>query len=683
METSLNAETPSPGPAARWRPILPILVAVLIALSVMPLSRAPLDLKVDTDTSLSAVLNYAHQHRLQYGPELVYTYGPLGYLVFFYYWPHEAGLRLAVQAALSLTAALGVCLVAWRLGLIGRCLLLGSFVFAAANLETRTDLLFYVGLLCWGLLCFVESGRRLAPVATVLAVLTAFGALVKASIFFGAGTGLVLLAGTLALRGKLRVAVGILAGFAMCAVLGWVASGQDLRNVGVYLVNALALVRGYSQGLGWEGMPGLTPLGVAALMLALAAASLACMGTSNIQHPTSNIQCQSPRRRLDVGCSPHPTWSRALLLSWLTWSVFVTWKHGLARGDVYHPVHFFAFIGVLALAVLVLPGAGPRLRLAAGAAGLLACLISLLTLQTLFFLPSAQSLQQPFRTFAYNLRSVLRPDHYCRRMDAIVAERRDEARLPEISKRIGKATVDVFGQNQAYAVLNDLNFHPRPVFQSYVACTPQLMALNEQFYLSPAAPQYVIFNLGPQDRRFAPLEDSLALRHLLLNYEPAGSEGGFLLLKARSAAPCAMRLVREGNVLLGERIDVSGFGDTNLWLQIALEPSTTGLLREVFYRSPTVRLTAWPEPGKRLLTRRRAPAPMLCAGFVASPLLQRNQDVLDLYAGKPRCRPAAYSVEVLPGREYLWKQPLHYRVYSLDAPHFPRAFPDSAASLKP
>jgi hypothetical protein len=110
----------------------------------------------DVDSSLSAVLNYAHTQGLQFGPDLALTYGPLGFLMFFYFSPHAAGLRMAADVALCLVAATGLCLVAWRLRPLWRWVLLIMFVWIAPNVPTRADLVIDVALLCWGLLCFVD-----------------------------------------------------------------------------------------------------------------------------------------------------------------------------------------------------------------------------------------------------------------------------------------------------------------------------------------------------------------------------------------------------------------------------------------------------------------------------------------------------------------------------------------------
>jgi hypothetical protein len=157
----------------------------------------------------------------------------------------------------------------------------------------------------------------------------------------------------------------------------------------------------------------------------------------------------------------------------------------------------------------------------------------------------------------------------------------------------------------------------------------------------------------------------MVLRDLLINYAPAGGEGGFLLLKARGAADPRLALLREGTVAPGERIDLSRLGGKNLWLEVELRPSLSGRLRELLYRPGTVRLAAWREPGQGSLGRGRAPAPMLAAGFVASPLLRGNGDVLDFFAGKPVARPAAYSVELLPGEERFWRRTVRFRLYEI------------------
>ena len=102
---------------------------------------------------------------------------------------------MCADVALALTIALGLCLVAWRLPLAWRCLLLAVFCVEAPNLVLKIDPVLDCGLLCWGLLAFTETGWRLVWVTAALAALTAFAGLAKVSYLFGAALGLFLLAG--------------------------------------------------------------------------------------------------------------------------------------------------------------------------------------------------------------------------------------------------------------------------------------------------------------------------------------------------------------------------------------------------------------------------------------------------------------------------------------------------------
>jgi hypothetical protein len=251
-------------------------------------------------------------------------------------------------------------------------------------------------------------------------------------------------------------------------------------------------------------------------------------------------------------------------------------------------------------------------------------------------------------------------------MNASLEVNRRAAQLPRLREIIGRSSVDVFGQAQAYAPYNELNYCPRPIFQSYTACNEQLMRLNEEFFLAHDAPEFVLFELGGVDRKFPALADARVLRDLLINYTLASTEDRFLLLRARSAERPKLSLVREGAIGPGRRIDLREFGDTNLWLEIELRPSLLGRLRQFFYQPPTVRLAAWGESSKAPLLRRRAPAAMLSPGFLASPLLWRTDDVQRLFAGQPVSRPTAYSVEVLPGEERFWEPSIRFHLYRIE-----------------
>src|ERR1039458_2122536 len=57
-------------------------------------------------------------------------------------------------------------------------------------------------------------------------------------------------------------------------------------------------------------------------------------------------------------------------------------------------------------------------------------------------------------------------------------------RLDHARDVIGNESADVMNYLLLAAVVNDLNYQPRPVIQGFVAYTPMLQALNEKYFRS-------------------------------------------------------------------------------------------------------------------------------------------------------------------------------------------------------
>ncbi len=622
----------------------PLAVAVLIGLAIASLPRAPEHL--DADASWCAVLDYAHQHGFQFGTDVVFPYGPLGFLVVPFLSWHMPGRQIAAAVGLGFLAALGVCLIAWRLRWTWRWLLLGMFVFICSNVQPRTDLLLDTALFSWAVLCWVESGRRLSRFALVLGALAGWLGLVKISLLVLGSLSLGTLVIDLCLRGHVRLAVMMLLIYLATLATGWVGQGQALNHVIPFLVHGLAVSKAYASTMGVERLPGSTTAAVALVLLVTGAATLRALGAFEREQATNRAR-------------------RCVLLAWLVTFVALVWKHGYLRADRYHVVIFLGFAPVLVLTLEALPVAAARLRNWARGLAVAACLPALWSLQASFFPSHTESLVQPAVGSSYNLRCLFHVSGYQQQMrEQIQAEQR-RAEMPKARALVGRARIDVFGNAQWPVLANDFNYYPRPAFQSYVAATTPLMRLNEASYRSPAAPEYVFFRLDPIDHRFPPLEDALVLRNLLAKYAYVATEGPYLLLRSNTSGSPRLALLRQGAIRPREPILLGSDADTDLWLEIDAEPSWRGRARGILYQAPLVRLGVEREPGARPL-KFRAPPPMLAAGFLASPLLLDNEDVLRFYTAGTIGRPQAYTIELLPGQESLWQSSFTYRLYRIE-----------------
>jgi hypothetical protein len=616
------------------------------------------------------VLEYARQHGLQFGTDIVFTYGPLGYLATPYLFSTPAGPRFAVDLALAFVAALGVCLIARRLRFPWATALMTVYLLLGANIYPRTDLLLELNLLCWGILCIAATNRSLVIYGLTLAGVAIFASLVKITLLIMAFMTIVLVSCDLLLRNYRRLGLALVGLFLSGLILTWMGAGQNALHLGVFLRRALITSLGYNNAMAYEGSVVLR--GRALLTGCLAAATII------------TTRCGFTGARF-------PNFRQFLLAGWLFGLLFLVWKHGFVRTDLYHAGFFFGFAPILALAWgswaagnsdrSTPPTEGKESRGAPAAykfilsspflarAFAVSCtLVALFTVQTMI-LPGdwPSSLAQPFLAIRANALNLLRPGVYQQQISAAVEAEKQRSQLALLHDRIAQSAVDMFGCEQLAVLANGLNFRPRPVFQSYAAYSPPLMEWNQAFYRSETAPEFVIFRLLGMDRKLPTLEDALVLRDLLINYELVASEAPFLLLQAKPREPPKLKLLKEATISPGELLKLSGFGTTNLWLELELKPTLLGRTREFLYQPAKSRLVvSWSASGKESTRRFRAPAPMLAAGFLLSPLLLNTDDIRALYEGVEPNRPTACSIEFNPGDEKFWQRTVRFRVYAIE-----------------
>ncbi len=103
---------------------------------------------------------------------------------------------------------------------------------------------------------------------------------------------------------------------------------------------------------------------------------------------------------------------------------------------------------------------------------------------------------------------------------------------------IGNSTVDTYPWETSYIYANSLKWRPRPVFQSYITYTSFLDNLNAEFYRSGKAPEFIIWQLNHGageaksiDGRYLLNDNPLTLYEILNNYRVVLDKQVYLILK--------------------------------------------------------------------------------------------------------------------------------------------------------
>jgi hypothetical protein len=435
------------------------------------------------------------------------------------------------------------------------------------------------------------------------------------------------------------------AGFIAC----WMALGQSPSHLAPWFRHALELASGYS---GAMNLVPKTPvlcaaLGALALFLGALIATIA---------------------RAHGGIL---TWG---VLITLAQYVFLAWKEGFTRSGDWHT---FVFLWFLPLGIALCFLADLSIARAASHWSVLdvtfAASMALCLAAANFQIPGLawQQVTDCPRRVTQNAEMIFATLRG--RSDDLYADcrhaRNDRMLLLDRAKDvIGNDSVDVMNYLLLAAVVNEMNYQPRPVIQGFAAYTPALQSLNEEYFQSSGRPHFVLLSQQATDSRFPALEDSAALNYVLNNYVPVARDGRFLVLQQRTAEDLAFQLVHEESLHFGEKLDLRPWAQGPLFLSVVVAPSLLGRATTFLYQQhPLYMRVARGQAEERY----RIVPSMAELPFLVNPLLNSNYDVMNLYASHPGKAPESVTFARPPQGPFEFRDHLTVRLYA--APAFLRA----------
>ncbi len=594
------------------------LLWLLLAAAIVTFPRYP---QADLDASWRMSLGWFFHEGLQMGRDIVFTYGPLGYVMGRTYWGLQFGSLVLWQVFSAAVFAVLIIAGARDLRGTGRFVYFAFFVLLGVTYEDALHMI-VIALAGWELVRRTDDAVRAD--AALLALLLALLAIVKFTNLMLAAV-CVAAAGLHALwRGRRRPALLLTAWFAGGYLVLWMLCGQNPLNLPRYLLTSLEVSRGYQEAMGLPTPPDAFWKGVTVLVLLIGYAGLYVWG-----HP------DRPRALANGGI--------------LAALIYLNWKHGFVRADG-HMIGFFfcALLPIVGFPALLADG--PRWRrlqrVLLVPAGILCVAGTYDALSGVVRYASGQMQDKLWD----NVSHVLHWRTYRQTFDNRLREQKQAADLPRVRATVGRATVDVIGYEQAFALFNGLNYHPRPVFQSYSAYTPRLARLNEEFYASARAPQFALLKVETIDERLAAFDDSRLLNLLLHAYEYQFSEKGFQLWRRKAAPPdpatIEPRRIRAVTTGLDTPCPLDDLAGQHVWATVDVPLSWLGRLRDTVYKPPFARLVIELQDGSR--SEYRLPLLQAQTGFMLNPLVNDVTDLMNFAGGKPDRWVRSISVAVAP-----------------------------------
>ena len=566
MDASASPSIRSSGPRWSLPRVLETLALTLVVTST--LVSIPLPPGTSVDASWQEMLIHARARGMQFGRDIVFTWGPWGYGWANYHLGAAGAARLlAWKIAASAGVALALVLLTRSLAPWRRWAF--AAVFMAFNWLFQ-DVAFFDLIVLVGIAGLMPRGAPLWQLAAWACVL---GFLAQIKFTYQMLTAAAVLAAVACLAGRRswRGAATVAVAYSLSAAAAWVGAGQNLANFWDYLRGSLEIAGGYADAMGVD-----EPLWVFLCGAALAAACAAFAWTAWRKIPERGYgRCAS---------------------AFLAFSMFLMWKEGFTRADG-HVMGFFAFILTLLAAVpsLLFPGR----RWHPFEASALLCLVGMAAADSVMLLRAPRiAWERMYGGGAMVLKLSSLPGEWQRSLDEAAAS----AALPAISAAVGSGTVDVYNCLTAAAILNGMNLAPRPVFQGYSAYTPRLERLNLRFYQSARAPDFLMWGAEQLDWRYPGQDDAMLIAALPTHYAPLFSEGRFWLLKRTSAlsgAEPARRLIFNARVRLSDEVVLPPQRDQAIWLRADAVPNALGRARALLYKPARIDLVTTDDEGQR------------------------------------------------------------------------------------
>ncbi len=644
-----------PAPSDRWK--LPVrwlagLTTLAYSLSRFVPGSPPGHSPVFTlDESWVQTLHLAFAQHLQFGRDLVFTFGPWGFLCGGYFPPT---FMISMMAWVTLSFVFWWCLWQmahrfWKPESVAWLWMMGCIGVTGLPVDQDFDVRLDAWVLILLFLHFFTDDSASSLVKILLVVSLGWLGLAKfTGLLMAAGVVLVIAADDVLRRRRFPWMVVV---FGLSVLSFWLAAGQRLSSFWPFLCNSWRITGGYTEAMMGGGETELWDAGVFGL-----AAAVACA-------PVALAAFMRYRR---FGTLP---------LLGLGLVLFLTFKHGFVRHDQHESE---AVLTVLLVGLMGLAAAWPLLRSRNGRTALMSWLLGIiiLTYATLSFGRCVPG-KGLFARFAGTLdpRVVLSPATLFYNANDLktagenrLAEIRDEYPLPELD-----GGVDVYPWDQVVVFAHGLRYAPRPVFQSYSAYTPALAEMNAAHLCSGRAADNLLFTLRTLDGRFPSLDDGRSWPEILTRYDVQGVTKDFVLLK-KSATPREYHLapLKDSLIRFAEPVALPTASNGPVWAELEINKTPLGSLITALYKPPTLVLAVSLRDGRRLYFR-LVPG-MACGGFLLSPLVNDNASFVALatHDGRSLTNAEVTSMTVFaltkPGSTACYQSPIRLHLYRLDYP---------------
>ena len=209
-------------------------------------------------------------------------------------------------------------------------------------------------------------------------------------------------------------------------------------------------------------------------------------------------------------------------------------------------------------------------------------------------------------------------------------------------------TIDSYPFYQGTLIASDLNYKPRPVIQSYSAYTKELRELNSNHLLSDDAPENILFAIDEIDNRLPTMMDSPSWIHILNRYDLVGSFNKINILELHFKKKdkdkfdnLTFKEISSNEYAFNEIIEVPK-NNSPIFVSMKLKKTAFGKLISFLFRGQLYKINLTVTGGETLYFR--VIAGMIETPVLLSPLVDSTESFLDFYNNENLNSVSSFSI---------------------------------------
>lgn len=556
------------------------VVIITAALFSIPLLFASLSGSVDD--SWKFAIHKAKLSGLVFGTDIVFTYGPLGYLTCPIY--IDRGLWLNTLLYTMVThvlfwGALYLFIKRCRAGLpltflaASAIVLYMQAIVEAYERPAESYNYFYLFFFAYG---YIVKKEKNILLLAVIALISALFFYVKFSFGIAVCLMFIMLIALLAVEKRYKEAVfGVIFYLVFMAVSGLIMTG-GVGALVMFFYNSCSIANGYADAMAVDGPE-----------WKFFAAILAWLVYGGFL-----LQSIIRKNNGDM-------YYLALALGFL----FISYKHSVGNGSIFEWDFFVTWGMVFILYYIKKAGDGDSISIKYAA---LAASILLVAFPIYEYHSKAAPIQQILLSKIGQIKTAAA---LAANNDPLMPHEMNRKRWaayyglsPSTLELINGHTVDIFTIDAALAGYYVLNWRPRPIFQSYSAYTASLDLLNERFLDGKEAPEFLLCAPKGFVGASAVLFEPATFRKILTGYSAVAKDSDFWVLKRKDKIETVVEeKIASGAAPLGGRIAFPMDDRYHMFARIYVKYNLMGKIIRLLFRPPNLFIQFYRGgmPGKR------------------------------------------------------------------------------------